>query len=308
MDLSVVIPVYNEAQNIILLYDRLQRVLALLPHSYEIIFVNDGSRDQSEQLLDQVYHQDPEHVRIIHFNGNFGQHMAIMAGFEQSIGQTVITLDADLQNPPEEIPALLEEMAKGHDIVEGVRQGRQDNAFRRYASRMNNWIRAKTTGIRLQDQGSMLRAYDRRVVDLMLMSKEQSTFIPALAYSYASSPGFVAVKHAERHSGRSKYSLARLLRLHFDLMAGFSSAPLQWVTFVGMSVSILSFLFFIYMIIRRVVIGPEADGLFTLFAIQFLLLGLLLFSVGIVGEYVGRIYLEVRKRPRFVIKKVLSKR
>lgn len=306
MDLSIVIPIYNEEQNIPLLYERLNTVLSGQTQSYEIILVNDGSKDRSAQLLDELYTKDPDHLRIIHFNGNFGQHMAIMAGFEQSAGKTVITLDADLQNPPEEIPKLLAEIAKGHDIVEGVRQVRHDNAFRRYASKLNNWIRAKTTGIRLQDQGSMLRAYDRRVVDLMLMSKEQSTFIPALAYTYASNPGFINVDHAERNEGKSKYSLLRLLRLHFDLMAGFSSAPLQFVTLTGMSVSVLSFLFFIYMIIRRLVIGPEAEGLFTLFAIVFFLLGLLLFSVGIVGEYIGRIYLEVRKRPRYVIKKILS--
>ena len=305
MDLSVVIPIYNEEQNIALLYERLNAVLSKLPQSYEVILVNDGSKDQSAAMLDAIYDNDPTHVRVIHFNGNFGQHMAIMAGFEQSIGQTVVTLDADLQNPPEEIPKLLAEIAKGHDIVEGVRQVRKDNAFRRYASRLNNWIRQKTTGIRLKDQGSMLRAYDRRVVELMLMSKERSTFIPALAYSYASNPGFINVDHAERNEGKSKYSLLRLLRLHFDLMAGFSSAPLQFVTLTGMSVSGLSFLFVIYMIIRRLVIGPEAEGLFTLFAIVFFLLGLLLFSVGIVGEYVGRIYLEVRKRPRYVIRKTL---
>ena len=306
MDLSVVIPIYNEEQNIGLLYERLNAVLSTLPLTYEVILVNDGSKDRSAQMLDDIYVKDPAHIRVIHFNGNFGQHMAIMAGFEQSIGKTVVTLDADLQNPPEEIPKLLAEINNGHDIVEGVRQVRKDNAFRRYASRLNNWIRQKTTGIRLKDQGSMLRAYDRRVVDLMLMSKERSTFIPALAYTYASNPGFINVDHAERNEGKSKYSLIRLLRLHFDLMAGFSSAPLQFVTLTGMGVSVLSFLFVIYMIIRRVVIGPEAEGLFTLFAIQFFLLGLLLFSVGIVGEYIGRIYLEVRRRPRYVIRKTLS--
>lgn len=306
MDLSIVIPIYNEEKNITLLYERLNAVLSTLPLTYEVILVNDGSKDQSVQMLNAIYSKDPDHIRIIHFNGNFGQHMAIMAGFELSIGKTVVTLDADLQNPPEEIPKLLAEIGNGHDIVEGVRQVRKDNAFRRYASRLNNWIRQKTTGIRLQDQGSMLRAYDRRVIELMLMSKERSTFIPALAYTYASNPGFINVDHAERNEGKSKYSLIRLLRLHFDLMAGFSSAPLQFVTLTGMGVSVLSFLFFIYMIFRRIIIGPEAEGLFTLFAIQFFLLGLLLFSIGIVGEYIGRIYLEVRKRPRYVIKKILS--
>lgn len=305
-DISIIIPIYNEEDSIKELYRRTHDVLEETERSYELIFVNDGSRDRSPALLDELYVQDPAHVKVIHFNGNFGQHMAIMAGFEHSVGAAVVTLDADLQNPPEEIPKLLAAMDRGHDIVEGIRHVRKDNAFRRYASRLNNWIRRKTTGICLQDQGSMLRAYDRRVIDLMIMSKERATYIPALAYSYASNPGFIDVDHAERTHGKSKYSLLRLLRLHFDLMAGFSSTPLQLVTLTGMGVSFFSFVFFIFMIIRRIVVGPEVEGLFTLFALQFFILGILLFSVGLLGEYVGRIYLEVRQRPRFVIRKVLD--
>lgn len=309
IDISLIIPIYNEEDSLQELYRRTRDVLEKMGRSYELIFVNDGSRDQSPVLLDELYAKDPAHVKVIHFNGNFGQHMAIMAGFEQSVGvAAVVTLDADLQNPPEEIPKLLAAMDRGHDIVEGIRHVRKDNAFRRYASRLNNWIRRKTTGIRLQDQGSMLRAYDRRVIDLMIMSKERATYIPALAYSYASNPGFIDVDHAERTHGKSKYSLLRLLRLHFDLMAGFSSTPLQLVTLTGMGLSLLSVFFFVFMMIRRIIVGPEAEGLFTLFALQFFILGILLFSVGLLGEYVGRIYLEVRQRPRFVIRKVLDQK
>ena len=307
VEISVIIPIYNEEDSIQELYRRTHEVLEKLGRTYEILFVNDGSRDNSSLLLDELHAKDTDHVKVIHFNGNFGQHMAIMAGFEHSVGLAVVTLDADLQNPPEEIPKLLAAMDQGHDIVEGIRQVRKDNAFRRYASRLNNWIRHKTTGIRLKDQGSMLRAYNRRIVDLMVMSKERATYIPALAYSYAANPGFINVEHAERIYGKSKYSLLRLLRLHFDLMAGFSSTPLQLVTLTGMAVSFLSFIFFVVMIIRRIVVGPEAEGLFTLFALQFFMLGILLFSVGLLGEYVGRIYLEVRRRPRFVIRKILEK-
>lgn len=306
LDLSVIIPIYNEQDSIPELYQRTHETLEKLGRSYEIIFVNDGSADKSAILLDELHEQDSQHVKVIHFNGNFGQHMAIMAGFENSTGLAVVTLDADLQNPPEEIPKLITAMDEGHDIVEGMRQARKDNAFRRYASRLNNWIRHKTTGIRLKDQGSMLRAYNRRVVELMVLSKERATYIPALAYSYASNPGFVEVNHAERAHGESKYSLFRLLRLHFDLMAGFSSAPLQFVTLTGMGISFFSFIFFIFMVLRRIIVGPEVQGVFSLFALLFLILGFLIFAVGLVGEYVGRIYLEVRNRPRFVIRKILE--
>lgn len=306
LDVSVVIPVYNEQDNLQPLYDRLTKVMQETGKSYEIVLTNDGSRDKSEEIMHELYKKDPKHMKIINFNGNFGQHMAVMSGFEHSVGETVVTLDADLQNPPEEIPKLLAKMEEGHDLVEGVRKIRKDNAFRRYASKLNNWIREKCTGVRLKDQGSMLRAYSRRVTDLMVMSKERSTFIPALAYSYASNPGFVDVDHAERAHGTSQYNLYRLFRLNFDLMTGFSQAPLQMVTFTGLGVSFLSFIFVIYMILRRLVVGPEAQGLFTLFAVVFFLCGLILFCLGVLGEYIGRIYMEARKRPRFVIKELLE--
>lgn len=306
LDVSIVIPVYNEQDNLQPLYDRLTKTMTGTNKSYEIVLINDGSQDKSEAILNELYKKDAKHLKIINFNGNFGQHMAVMAGFEHSIGEIVITLDADLQNPPEEIPKLLAKMDEGHDIVEGIRKIRKDNAFRRYASKLNNWIRHKCTGIRLKDQGSMLRAYSRRVTDLMVMSKERSTFIPALAYNYASNPGFVDVDHAERATGTSQYNFYRLFRLNFDLMTGFSQAPLQMVTFTGLGVSALSFIFVIYMLARRLVVGPEAQGVFTLFAVVFFLCGLILFCLGVLGEYIGRIYMEARNRPRFVIKDLLT--
>lgn len=304
--LSVVIPVYNESENLELLYERLTTALDKLGKSYEIVLTNDGSRDNSFEMLQEFHKRRPNEIRVIDFNGNFGQHQAVMAGFEQSRGEVVVTLDADLQNPPEEIHKLLKEYENGHDVVEGVRQMRQDTGFRRYASKLNNFIREWVTGIKLSDQGSMLRAYSRRVVDLMVMSQEASAFIPALAYSFASNPGEVPVAHESRAAGESKYNLYRLLRLNFDLMTGFSLFPLQFFTFLGMAISSLSFLFVIYMFFRRLIVGPEAEGVFTLFAIAFLLMGIILFGLGIVGEYVGRIYQEVRKRPKHVIREIVE--
>jgi len=304
--LSVVIPVYNESDNLEPLYQRLTTSLDKLDKSYEIIFINDGSQDNSYARLNELQKRRPAQIRVIHFNGNFGQHMAVMAGFERVRGEIIVTLDADLQNPPEEIPALIQAMEEGHDYVGGIRKKRQDTFFRCYASKLNNWLRYKMTKIRLSDQGCMLRAYRRSLVELMVISKETSLFIPAQAYSLSSNPTEIEVRHDARESGASKYTFYRLLRLNFDLMTGFSLLPLQIFTVLGLLTAALSGLFVIYMFLRRLIVGPEAEGVFTLFAILFFLLGISVMGLGIVGEYIGRIYQEVRRRPRYVIKEVVE--
>ena len=267
--ISIVVPVYNEQENLEALFTRLTRTLDAVGKPYEILFTNDGSRDHSGAMLREFHQRRPREVRVIDFNGNFGQHMAIMAAFERCRGEVVVTLDADLQNPPEEIPKLLAAYATGHDVIGGYRKDRQDTFFRRYASKFINAFRARITHIRMRDQGCMLRAYSRRVVDLIVSTEETSTFIPALAYSYAANPTEVEVEHAARAAGTSKYSLYKLIRLNFDLMTGFSIVPLQLFTLFGMVLSVLSGLFVVYLFIRRLMIGPEAEGVFTLFAILY---------------------------------------
>lgn len=304
--ISIVVPVYNEQETLEKLYLRLTKTLDNLGKSYEIIFINDGSRDRSEQILTELYHRRPQQIRVINFNGNFGQHMAIMAGFERVRGEIIVTLDADLQNPPEEIPKLIQAIEAGHDYVGGYRKKRKDSIFRRCASFLNNKIRYRITHIRMTDQGCMLRSYRKNIIELMTSSEERSAFIPALAYNFASNPTEVEVEHSARTAGESKYGFYKLLRLNFDLMTGFSLTPLQVFTVFGMLVSVLSTLFVIYMFIRRLIVGPEAEGLFTLFAILYFLVGIALMGLGIVGEYIGRIYLEVLKRPRFVIREALE--
>ncbi len=301
---SVVVPVYNEQENLEALFTRLTAVLDAGGKPYEILFTNDGSRDNSLALLRDFHRRRPKEVRVIDFNGNFGQHMAIMAAFERVRGEVVVTLDADLQNPPEEIPKLLATIEAGHDVVGGYRKRRQDTFFRRYASKIINGVRARITHIRMRDQGCMLRAYRRNVIDNIIASSETSTFIPALAMSYAANPADVEVEHAARAAGESKYSLYKLIRLNFDLMTGFSVVPLQVFTMFGMLVSVLSTLFVVYLFIRRLVIGPEAEGVFTLFAILYFLVGVGIMGLGVIGEYIGRIYQEVRRRPRFVVRTV----
>lgn len=305
--LSAVIPVYNEEDNLRPLFDRLVAVLDAIGKPFEIVFTNDGSVDRSSAVLRELYERRPNEVRVIEFNGNFGQHMAIMAAFEYVRGEVVVTLDADLQNPPEDIPKLLEKIEQGFDVVGGYRRDRQDTWFRRNASRFINLIRARITRIEMRDQGCMLRAYRRHIVDNIATSGEVSTFIPALAYSFAANPTEVEVQHAPRAAGHSKYHLYNLIRLNFDLMTGFSLVPLQVFTMLGFAVSLLSALLVIYLLLQRIFVGPEVQGVFTLFGIMYFLVGLGIFGLGIIGEYIGRIYLEVRKRPRFVIREVLQR-
>jgi len=308
VELSVVIPVYNEAENLSPLFQRLIKTLDKINQSYEVIFTNDGSADTSLDCLKEFYKSRPDVVRIIDFHGNFGQHMAIMAAFERSCGKTVVTLDADLQNPPEEIPKLLKKIAQGHDCVGSYRANRQDSFFRTHVSRFVNWFRETTTDIKMRDQGCMLRAYSRQIIDQIVKSEERSTFIPALAYKFSSNPTEVEVKHDARAAGVSTYNLYRLIRLNFDLITGFSLLPLQIFTLFGMLVSALSGLLVAYMLLRRLIIGPEAEGLFTLFAILIFLVSVAIMGIGIIGEYLGRIFQTLSQRPRYVIRQIMEKK
>jgi undecaprenyl-phosphate 4-deoxy-4-formamido-L-arabinose transferase len=305
--ISIVIPVHNEEEVLYSLYTRLTNVMDRTGKDYEIIFTNDGSKDRSEEILNELHNNRPKNIRIIHFNGNYGQHMAIMAGFERVRGDVVITMDADLQNLPEDIPKFIEKIAEGHDVVGGYREKRQDSFWRVHVSKLHNLIRAKITPrIKMKDEGCMLRAYRRNIVDLMVSSNEASTFIPALALTYAANPAEVPVGHEPRHAGTSSYNLYALIRYNFDLVTGFSLVPLQLFTLLGILISFLSGILVVYMILRRAFVGPELEGVFTLFAIIFMLVGLCLLGLGVLGEYIGRIYQEVLRRPRFVIKNVLE--
>ncbi|RMG54410.1 MAG: glycosyltransferase [Gammaproteobacteria bacterium] len=304
--ISVVIPVYNEEAVLPALFERLYPVLDALGRSYEVILVDDGSRDRSPALLRAQFERRPDVTRVVYLQNNFGQHAAILAGFKVSRGEYVITLDADLQNPPEEIPKLVEQLDQGHDYVGTIRRKRRDVLWRTLASRAMNRLRERITRIRMTDQGNMLRGYHQRIIDTINQTKEINTFIPALAYLYALNPVEIVVEHEERHAGESKYSLYRLIRLNFDLVTGFTTWPLEVFSFIGMLISIPSALLVIYMLLRRLIIGPEVEGVFTLFAINFFFIGVILFGIGLLGEYVGRIYQEVQNRPRYIIRAVLE--
>ncbi len=304
--LSVVIPVYNEEAVLPALFSRLYAALDALAIGYEVVFVNDGSKDRSAALLRQQFQQRPRQTRVVLFHANFGQHSAVMAGLSHARGEYVVTLDADLQNPPEEIGKLVAKLDEGYDYVGTIRQQRQDLLWRRTFSRMINKVREWMTPVRITDQGCMMRGYSRSVVAALNQTREVNTFIPALASLFAMNPVEVPISHEERFAGRSKYSMYSLIRLNFDLITGFSAMPLQLFSMTGMLVALFSALAFVVLLVRRIWLGSEAEGLFTLFALVFLLIGVALFGIGLLGEYVGRIYAQVRERPRYIIEAILE--
>ena len=308
--LSVVIPVFNEEKNLTKLVERVSKTLDAGGKSWELILVDDGSRDKSRALLAQLQKKKPSRLRVILLNRNYGQHMAIIAGFEQVRGEVIVTLDADLQNPPEEIPKLLAAYEKGYDSIGGVRQNRRDTFFRRYASRLINRMREWITDIKMEDHGCMLRAYSRPVVQAIVSSNERHPFIPALAHRFASNPVEIPVGHAERQAGVSQYNLLKLLRLNFDLITGFTLVPLHVFTFVGFFSCMMSLGLVGVLLFRRFIYpgAAEVEGVFTLFAILFFLISVVIAGIGLIGEYVGRIYQVVQQRPRFIVEKILEKR
>lgn len=305
--ISIVIPVYNEEKTLPIMFSRLIPVMDALNKSYEVIFVNDGSKDASQAVLADLFAKRPDVIRAVEFMRNYGQHPAIMAGFANVRGEVVVTLDCDLQNPPEDIPNMLAMIEQGHDVVGGYRGNRQDLAWRKAVSKFSNIVRKKITNIDMRDHGCMLRAYKRNIIDQIVEIGDASPFITALSQELASNPTEIEVHHEERAAGESNYNLYKLIRYNFDLVTGFSLVPLQLFTLLGMACSGASFLLVLYMVMRRIFIGAEADGVFTLFAILFFLVSVTMLGLGIIGEYVGRIYKEVRHRPRYMIKEILEK-
>jgi undecaprenyl-phosphate 4-deoxy-4-formamido-L-arabinose transferase len=308
--LSIVIPIFNEEANIANLWQRLAAVLGEHfndpQRPWEVVFTDDGSRDGSLAMLQEIARGEPR-VSVVEFNRNYGQHAAIFGAFAVARGEVIVTMDADLQNPPEEIPKLVARIDEGFDVVGGWRQGRMDNdsLFRTLPSKIVNMVTRKTTGVQLHDYGCMLRAYRREIVDAMLQCKERSSFIPALANSFAKRISEVPVAHAERAAGDSKYGFWKLINLQFDLLTSFSLLPLQMLSVLGVIVSALGIGFGIILLLYRV-FHPEGtvQGVFTLFAVLFFFVGAQFLAFGLLGEYIGRIYQEVRDRPRYVVKKL----
>lgn len=304
-EFSVVIPVYNEQDNLIELIDRCLTACRNTGRSFELILVDDGSRDASKAMIMEGANRHKEIVGII-LNRNYGQHAAVFAGLKHSRGEIVITLDADLQNPPEEIPKLVQAMDQGVDVVGTVRENRQDSLFRRVASSLVNRMVQQATGVMMHDYGCMLRAYRRSIVLAMLQCSERSTFIPILANSFAGSTTEIPVSHARREKGQSKYSVLKLISLQYDLLTSMSTFPLRLLSFFGAVIALCGILFGFLLMLLRIVYGATwaAEGVFTLFALLFVFIGAQFIGLGLLGEYIGRIYHDVRSRPRYFIHEI----
>src|SRR5271167_3220920 len=302
---SIVVPVFNEAANLASLWSRLKPVLDGLGRPWETVFVDDGSRDESLSMLCEIAAGEEGRVRVVELARNVGQHSAILAGFKQSRGEIVVTLDADLQNPPEEIPRLIAAIDEGNDVVGGWREERHDQAYRRYASRLQNRLTSIVVGVPMHDYGCMLRAYRRHIVDTVVECDEKAAFVPALANSFAKRVAEIPVGHAERASGASKYNMLRLATLSLNLITGFSMLPIQILSMMGIAVLLLDGLLVTFLLAHRLIYGPQEEGaLWTLFAVLFFFIGMIFLALGLIGEYAGRIYIEVRRRPTYLVRAV----
>ncbi len=308
--ISVVIPVFNEQATLDELIKRCLESCDKTNRPYEIVFVDDGSSDSSAEMLNKASKEHPGKIVGCFLNRNYGQHSAIMAGFSVCQGDLIITLDADLQNPPEEIPRIVEAADKGADVIGTRRVNRQDTLFRRVASFIVNKAAQKATGVKMHDYGCMLRGYKKHIVDAMLQCEERSTFIPVLGNSFARHTVEIDVAHHERVAGDSKYSLWKLINLQFNLLTCMTTVPLRLLSVVGGIISALGMLFAAFIIVMRFIKGDDwtAQGVFTLFAVSFVLGGVQLIGMGLLGEYIGRIYTDVRARPRYFIQTVTGKR
>jgi len=307
--ISVVIPVYNEAENLAELIQRCLEAGQATGEPFEVILIDDGSADRSAEMIIAAAEEHAGKVVGLILNRNYGQHAAVMAGLANARGELVITLDADLQNPPEEIPRVAAKLAEGFDVVGTVRIHRRDTRFRRFASALINRAVQYHTGVMMHDYGCMLRGYRRSVVDAMLQCHERSTFIPILANGFARNTTEIDVRHARRMAGESKYSIWRLINLNFDLLTSMTTLPLRLLSLVGAIISALGFGFGLFLLLMRLLYGPEwaVGGVFTLFAVLFFFVGAQFVGMGLLGEYIGRIYGDVRARPRYFIQQVAGR-
>lgn len=307
---SVIIPVYNEEACLDELISRCLAACEKTGKTFEIIMIDDGSKDRSAEIITAAAAKYPNKIVGCILNRNYGQHAAIMAGFSLVITDLAITIDADLQNPPEEIPRLVEHADKGgYDVIGTIRANRKDSMFRKTASYVVNKVAQKATGVKMKDYGCMLRAYRRPVVDAMLACNERSTFIPVLGNSFARETCELEVGHDERAVGESKYSVWKLINLQFNLLTCMTTFPLRLLSIIGGLVSGMGILLAIWIVIMRCLHGDAytQGGVFTLFAVLFFIAGFQLIGMGLLGEYIGRIYYDVRARPRYFVEKVVGR-
>lgn len=301
---SIVMTVHNEQSRLLDVLQHIDLVCRQLPYDYEIILIDDGSRDDTAHILEQATLQEDSKLVAVVLNRHYGQHSAIMAGFEQCTGEVIVTLDASLRNTAQAIPRLVAQAALGYDLVASMRYNRQDSIIRRCASRLINAAIRRGTGVVLNDNANMLRAYHRSVVDAMLSCRERSTFVSVLANRFARHTVEIPVNHTDWQDDDSSLSPMRLLGRMFDVITCMTTTPLRLLSIAGLSMAALGIVIAISLMMLRFVVGTGLAGheTYLLFAVFFIFSGGQLIGWGLLGEYLGRMYTDVRARPRFLLK------
>jgi len=312
LDLSVVIPIYNEAKNVEILYEKLEEVLSKLDKSYEVLLVDDGSTDGTIDKLAEIRKRNPKY-KVIQFRRNYGQTAAISAGFDYATGDVIVTIDADLQNDPKDIPRILKKMEEGYDVVSGWRKERKDPFLTRIIpSKVANWLVSILAGIHLHDYGCTLKAYSKDVVKNVQLYGEMHRYIPALASWIGINVTEIPVSHHKRKFGKSKYGLSRTPRVILDLITlkfllSYSTRPIQIFGSIGIITAFLGFLIALFLsyvkLVQKQSIG---DRPLLLLAVLLIFLGFQFISMGLLGELAVRTYHEAQNKPIYFIKKILD--
>jgi dolichol-phosphate mannosyltransferase len=305
---TIIIPIYNEEENIPELYSRLSSVMEGLcgregypPDSFEVLMVDDGSKDRSWQLILGLHEKDPR-VKGMSFSRNFGHHIAITAGLDHAMGESVILMDGDLQDPPEEIPKLYDTFREGYDLVYGIRRKRKDTLFKRLTSFLFWGMLRRLSGVDIPKNQTMLRILSRRVVDVLRDMREYARFIHGMMAWTGFRVTTLEIEHSERMKGKSKYNIPRLFKLAFHAVTSFSTVPLRLAIYTGLVSSFLSLVVGLYFIYKKIFYNIPVLGYASIIISIFFVGGVQLLMLGIFGEYLGRTYQEVQRRPLYILK------
>ena len=302
---SIVVPVFNEEGNVEALVARVVPVMEAIGEPFEIVFVDDGSRDGTPKVLRKVAAEDAR-VRVVRFTRNYGQEAAVEALYLNARGRWLIQMDGDLQNPPEEIPRLIAKKDEGFDVVYGIREGRQDSLFRVAASRTMQWGMRRLMEIELPDDVSTFRLMSSAIARLVAALPERRKFFSALLVWSGARIGIVRVSHAARTAGKTKYNFTKLLNHTFDLLVGFSSKPLRYIGAMGFTFALAGFGLGVWTVVRKLVWGYGAMGWSSIFAAVVVLSGVQLMALSVIGEYIARIYVQAQARPLYNVAERLN--
>jgi len=312
MEVSLIVPVYNEEENLPLLFQAIEQVLTPMKRSWELILVDDGSRDKSIDVLRQHAKQDPKHVRVVSFRRNFGQTAAIAAGIDHAQGDIIVLLDADMQNDPADIPILLAKLDEGYDLVSGWRKDRKDNRLTRtLPSNMANGLISWVTGVHLHDYGCTLKAYRRGALEGFRLYGEMHRFIPVFAHSVGAKITELPVRHHPRKFGVAKYGLERTVKVVLDLftvkfLLSYSSKPIHLFGGSGIGLMMLGLLDLIYLFIRRFFGIPASTSPLLMIGVMFVIMGFQSILMGLIAELLARTYHESQAKPTYTIRETIN--